>query len=423
MNSIQETIFSMLLMSVLLALSAFFSCSETALFSLTPDETRRFRNNHRVDALLTLFRREPAEVLTSILLGNLLVNVLFFCTGAVAAGSLAKAYGKWFEALGGLLVLLAVILFGEIIPKAVGITLPAGILRLAASPLRYWFVFTRPFRRLLRWLLLRLHLGADRPQSDLDITPGELRELLDAVRHEPGFGAQEKEILEDIVNLSGIRVREVMIPRVNVCSKSLHSSVPELLQVARRHEYSCVLIYAESDNDLLGYVNIVELFAAIGTACPLESLIHPLIFVPEIKRADSLLREFMSNGWKLVAVVDEYGGFAGIVTMEDLFAEVIGGFESGDAGEIIKLDDATYRLSGQLSIRAWSELLTGILPGHEVGSLSFDTLGGFVISLLGRIPHPGDEVMVRNLRLTVESMHHSRIETVLLHLNPTEEPL
>lgn len=423
MNSIQETIFSMLLMSVLLALSAFFSCSETALFSLTPDETRRFRNNHRVDALLTLFRREPSEVLTSILLGNLLVNVLFFCTGAVAAESLAKAYGGWFEALGGLLVLLAVILFGEIIPKAVGITLPAGILRLAATPLRYWFVFTRPFRRLLRWLLLRLHLGTDRPQIDLDITPGELRELLDAVRHEPGFGAQEKEILEDIVNLSGIRVREVMVPRVNVCSKSLHSSVPELLQVARQNEYSCVLIYAESDNDLLGYVNIVELFAAIGTTSSLESFIHPLIFIPETKRADSLLREFMSKGWKLVAVVDEYGGFAGIVTMEDLFAEVIGGFESGDAGEIIKLNDATYRLSGQLSIRAWSELLTGILPGHEVGSLAFDTLGGFVISLLGRIPHPGDEVMVRNLRLTVESMHHSRIETVLLHLNPTEGPL
>ena len=423
MNSFQETIFFLLLMPVLLALSAFFSCSETALFSLTPEDARRFRGNRRIEELLVIFRREPSELLTAILLGNLLVNVLFFCTGAVAAGRWAEARGEWFEALGGLLVLLSVILFGEIIPKAVGITLSSGILRLAAIPLRYWFYFTRPFRRLIRWLLNRVHLGADHPQAGADLTPGELRELLDVVRHEPGFGAQEKEILEDIVNLSGVRVREVMIPRVNVLSKPLGADRMELLREARENEYSCILIYRDNDNDLLGYVSAGELFSDGAAARPLESFIHPLVFVPETKRVDILLREFMANGWKLAAVVDEYGGFAGIVTMEDLFAEVIGGFETEETEEIIKLDEITYRLSGQLSIRAWRELLTGILPGQEVESLAFDTLAGLVISLLGRIPHPGDAVMVRNLRLTVETMHHSRIEAVLLHLNQPEESL
>jgi putative hemolysin len=415
-----ETIFSLLLMPVLLALSAFFSCSETALFSLTPEAARHLRGHRRTEELLTLFRREPSEMLTAILLGNLLVNVLFFCTGAVVAGQWAEARGEWFEALGGLLILLAVILFGEIIPKAVGITLSTGILKLAAVPLRYWFAFTRPFRRLIRWLLDRLHLGTDRPQAGADLTPGELKELLDAVRHEPGFGAQEKEILEDIVNLSGVRVREVMVPRVNVLSKPLDAERLEILREARQNEYSCILIYRDDDNDLLGYVSTGELFANTDLSRPLESFIHPLVFVPETKRVDTLLREFMTNGWKLAAVVDEYGGFAGIVTMEDLFAEVVGGFESEETEEIIKLDETTYRLSGQLSIRSWAGLLTGILPGQEVESLAFDTLGGFVISLLGRIPHPGDTVMVRNLRLTVEAIHHSRIETVLLHLNQPE---
>lgn len=410
-------------MPVLLALSAFFSCSETALFSLTPEETRRLKGHRRADELLALFRKEPSELLTAILLGNLLVNVLFFCTGAVVSGQWARIHGGWFEALGGLLILLAVILFGEIIPKAVGITLSAGILRLAAVPLRHWFIFTRPLRRLIRRLLDRLRLGTDRPLIDSDITPGELKELLDAVRYEPGFGTQEKEILEDIVNLSGIRVREIMVPRVKVLSKPLRTGIQEILQEARRQEYNCVPIYDESDNDLIGYVSIGELFARADSARSLEPFLHPLVFVPETKRADALLREFMLNGWEIAAVVDEYGGFAGIVTMEDLFAEVIGGFESGEADEITKLDDTTYRLSGQLSIRAWREMLTGILPGHEVESLAFDTLGGFIISLLGRIPHPGDKVTVRNLRLSVETMHHSRIETVLLHLNPPEERL
>lgn len=421
MNSNPEYLFSLLLMPVLLALSALFSCSETALFSLTPEDARRLRGSRRIEELLAIFRREPSELLSAILLGNLLVNVLFFCTGAVAAGRWAESRNEWFEALGGLLVLLAVILFGEIIPKAVGITLSSGILKLVAIPLRYWFYFTRPFRWLIRRLLDRLSLGTDCPQTGTDLTPGELRELLDAVHHEPGFGAQEKEILEDIVNLSGVRVREVMIPRVKVLSRPLDADCQELLREARENEYSCVLIYRDSDNDLLGYISTGELFLERNSARTLESFIRPLVFVPETKRVDILLREFMVNGWTLAAAVDEYGGFAGIVTMEDLFAEVVGGFETGETEEIIKLDETTYRLSGQLTIRAWRELLTGILPGQEVDSLAFDTLGGFIISLLGRIPHPGDAVMVRNIRLTVETMHHSRIDTVLLHLNQPEE--
>jgi len=408
-------------MAVLLALSAFFSCSETALFSLTPESTRRLRGNRQVEELLVLFRKDPSELLSSILLGNLFVNVLFFCTGAVVVGRWAETRGDWLEALGGLLVLLSVIFFGEIIPKAVGITLAPGVLKLAAIPLRYWFVFTRPLRWLIRRLLNRVHLETDRPPAGADLTPGELKELLDAVRHEPGFGAQEKEILEDIVNLSDTRVREIMTPRVNVLSKPLQTRREVLLHEAGKNEYSGILIYRENDNDLLGYIIAGELFADQRKSRPIESFVHPLVFVPETKRVDALLREFMLNGWKLIAVVDEYGGFAGIVTLEDLFAEVVGEFAPEETEEIIKLDETTYRLHGQLSIRAWRELLVGILPGQETGSLAFDTLGGFVISLLGRIPRPGDTVMVRNLRLTVETMHHSRVETVLLHLNQRED--
>lgn len=407
-----------MLLPILLALSAFFSCAETALFSVNPEEVRRLREHRQAGRLLVVFRQNPSELLSAILLGNLLVNVLFFCTGAVVSAQWANAHGGWIEAVGGVLILLAVILFGEIIPKAIGITASSKILRITAGPLRLWFSITLPFRWFIRHLLGCLRLGLDRPQSGSDFTPGELKELLDAVRHEPGFGAQEKEILEDIVNLSAVRVREVMIPRVAVLSKPLCTDRTALLEEARRNEFSCVLIYRETDNDLLGYVRTSDLYSDGESS--LESLIRPLVFVPETKRVDGLLREFMSNQWALVVVVDEYGGFSGLVTMEDLLAEVIGGFDIGDEDEIIKLDETTYRLSGQLSIRAWREMLTGILPGQEIESLAFDTLGGFIISLLGRMPRPGDSVAVRNLDLTVGSMDQRRIGTVLLRLNEPE---
>ncbi len=421
MNSTHEYMFALLLMPVLLALSAFFSCSETALFSLSPEAARRLRVHRRIDDLLTLLHNEPSGLLAAILFGNLVVNVLFFCTGAAAAGQLAEGRGGWFEAVGGVLVLLIIILFGEIVPKAIGITHPSGVLHITAAPLRGWFYFTRPFRVFIRWLLGRIGLDDGAAAGGrICLTSGELKELLDAVHHEPGFGSHEKEILEDIVNLPDVRVREVMVPRVKVLRRPLNADRQELLDQARRHEYSHVLIYRDKDDDPLGYVNVRDIFMDGGCTESLEPFIRTLVFVPEMKRADVLLREFMSHDWQMAAVVDEYGGLAGVVTIEDLLAEVVGDFEPGKTAEIQKLDEVTYRLHGQLSIRAWRELFTGFLPGQEIDTLAFDTLGGFIISLLGRMPHQGDSVSVRNLQLTVETMHHRRIGTVLLSLNEPE---
>lgn len=421
MNPAHEYIFSLLLMSVLLALSAFFSCSETALFSLPPEARRRMQERRTGGELLTLLRKRPSELLTAILFGNLVVNILFFCTGAAAAGRLAEARGEWFEAVAGIAVLLAIILFGEIIPKAVGITHPSGVLRITSVPLQGWFYITRPFRRMVRGLLNRIGLQDGSAGGGRNwLTAGELKELLDAVRHEPGFGAHEKEILEDIVNLSDVRVREVMVPRIHVFRRPLDADRKEIIGQARLNESNYVLMYREKDDDPLGYIRIRDLFLDREERGSLEKWIRPLIFVPETKRADALLRELMSRDGQLAAVVDEYGGLAGLVTIEDLLAEVIGEFEPEEAEEICKLDDVTYRLSGQLPIRAWRELFTGFLPGQEMDTLAFDTLGGFVISLLGRMPHPGDSVAVRNLELTVESVHQRRIGTVLLRLNEPE---
>jgi len=421
LNQAQETIFSLLLMSVLLVLSAFFSCSETALFSLPPDSLRRVRTRRAGEDLLLLLRRKPSELLTAILFGNLVVNILFFCTGAAISGRLAAARSEWVEALGGALVLLTIILFGEIIPKAVGMTHPAGILRITAVPLRGWFYLTRPFRRLIRRLLdgIGLHDGSASGEGAW-LTPGELKELLEAVQHEPGFGSHEKEILEDIVNLSDVRVREVMVPRVQVLRRPLGADRGEMMEQARLKEFSHVLIYRESDDDPLGCVSVRDLFLDGEQKIPLEKLIRPPVFVPETKRVDALLRELTASDDPMAVVVDEYGGLAGIVTVEDLLSEVVGEFEPEETEEICRLDEMTCRLSGQLSIRAWRELFTGFLPGRQIDALAFDTLGGLIISLLGRMPHPGDRVSIRNLELTVESVHQRRIGTVLLRLKERE---
>ncbi len=421
LNFIEQYLFFLLLMTGLLLLSAFFSGAETALFSISPEAMRQLRGRKRVGKILHILEKEPSGLLAAILMGNLVVNILFFCTGAAASTKWAESQGEWLEAVGGAAVLISLILFGEIIPKAVGINRAEFVLRITAVPLAIWYKLTVPVRYFLRGCLQWFKVMHDDSSAADSLTPGEFKELLEAVQHEPGFGSQEKEILEDIVNLPSIRVREIMVPRIQVLRKPFDSSLREIVEDACRGEYSHVLIYREKDDEPLGYVRTRDLAFNGSEAGSLENWMHPLAFVPETKRADVLLEEFLSNGWKLVAVVDEYGGLAGIVTLEDLFAELVGEFEQDAAEEVVKLDELTYRLSGQLSIRAWRQLFTGFLPGQEVESLAFDTLSGLVISLLGRMPQKGDVVSVRNLRLTVESMQNRRIEKVLVHLNKEKE--
>lgn len=422
LNFFQQYIFFPVFMGSLLVLSAFFSGAETALFSIAPDIARRLNGHPRVGKILAILRKEPFELLSSILFGNLIVNILFFSAGAVAAGQWGAEHGELMEALGGILILLFLILFGEIIPKAVGINHSAAVLRFVSFPLHMWFDFTFLFRRILRWVLGVLHLQDDASVQDSSLTSGELKELLDAVQHEPGFGAEEREALEDIINLSDVRVREIMVPRVNVLRTSIETDRTQLLEEARAGEFSHVLIYQDDDDDdLMGYIRSRDLFFDTAVSQTVKSLILPLVFIPETKRVDRLLRDFLMGGWPLAAVVDEYGGFAGLVTIEDLFEEVVGDFEPEKIADVERLDDSTYRLQGQLSIRAWRELFIGFLPEKEVEALAFDTLGGLIISRLGRMPCVGDSILVRNLLLTVESIRHRRVDTVLLHLNKSGE--
>jgi putative hemolysin len=420
LNSIQAVSFFVIPMGILLMLSAFFSGAETALFSLSSEERRHLASHRQVASLLALLRRNPSGLLTSILFGNLVVNVLFFSTGAAAAARWGAERGEWVEAVAGLAILILVILLGEIIPKAIGVTHPSGVLFFAAVPLRFWFSWTAPFRTGVHWLLEWLHLNENEPSREMNITSGELCELLDAVRHEPGFGLHEREVIEDIINLSDVRAREIMTPRISVFRCSLDVDVDKLLDEARRHEHRRVLVCRDGEDELLGYVRLRDLFFAPNPPETIQPFLRLLNFVPETCRADCLLHDFMENRWELVGVVDEYGGLAGIVTREDILSEVAGDMEEEIDGQVVQLDNATYRLSGQLPIRSWRELFAGRLIEPDVEHLAFDTLGGLIISILGRMPCVGDSVSVCNLQLKVESISHRRIASVLLHLQTSE---
>jgi CBS domain containing-hemolysin-like protein len=406
-------------MVLLLLLSAFFSGTETALFSLTREQVKRLRGQgHHVEKTLTLLAENPSGLLIAILFGNLVVNILFFSLSVVVAVGFGHRYGEWWEAVAGVAVLMLVILVGEIFPKAAGISFPERVVRFNSLPLRSWFHFLGPVRRVLEIIVRRLEPAE---QHDNRLNADELRMLIDATRNDPTFGKQEKAIVEDIVNLPGIRVRELMVPRVRQLFRRADAPAGEALLAAAELELELIPVYEENEDNVVGVVEVKELFASDELTRPLCDFARPARFVPETKYADEMLREFLAEGLRMVCVVDEYGGLAGTVCMEDLLEEVVGEFDAMEVPPVEQLGESTYRLQGSLGIREWRSLFIGFLPDEVVRTLALDTVSGLVVSLLKRIPQPGDVAQVRNLSFTVEQVRSNRIESVLLELSAEGE--
>jgi CBS domain containing-hemolysin-like protein len=410
---------ALLSMVLLLLVSAFFSGTETALFSLTREQVKRLRGQGRdVDKTLALLAENPSGLLIAILFGNLVVNILFFSLSVVVAIAFGSRYGDWWEAAVGVAVLLLVILVGEIFPKALGISFPERVVRLNSLPLRSWFHFLGPVRRVLEVIVRYLEPGE---QHDNQLNADELRMLIDATRHDPTFGTQEKAIVEDIVNLPGIRVRELMVPRVRQFFRQADAPADEALRSAAELELELIPVYEENEDDIIGVVEVADLFTNNVPARPLRDFIRPARFVPETKYADEMLREFLIEGLRMVCVVDEYGGLAGTVCLEDLLEEVVGEFDAMEVPPVEQLGESTYRLQGSLGIREWRSLFVGFLPDEVVRMLALDTVSGLVVSLLKHMPSPGDVAHMHNLRFTVEQVRSNRIESVLLELSTDGE--
>jgi CBS domain containing-hemolysin-like protein len=415
----QGHLMTLLGMALLLFCSAFFSGTETALFSLSREQIKQLRNEGRsVNTLLSLLTHNPSGLLVAILFGNLVVNILFFSMSAVFSLHIEQLYGAWGQALVGVLVLLVVILAGEILPKAIGMSRPERVVRLNSLPLTLWFHFLGPVRVMLEAITRRMEPAG---QHDNRIDPDELKMLVEVTQHDPSFGQQEKAIVEDIVGLPEMRVRELMVPRVKQLFRRADALAGEAMAEAAEQEVELIPVYDGEEDNIVGVVEVRDLFVDGKPERPIGYYANPVKFVPETKRADEMLHEFLTEGWRMVCVVNEYGGLAGTISLEDLLEEVVGEFDAHEVVGVEQLGETTYRLQGSLGIREWRHLFVGFVPDAVMRNMALDTISGLVVSLLKRLPAPGDVAEVGNLRFTVEQVRSNRIETVLLELKGSRE--
>jgi len=399
----------------LLAASGFFSSCETAAFALTGEEIAELRRRHpRSGRIFGRLSADPQGLLATVLFGNMLVNILFFCVAALLAWEFGRERGSAAILAAGVAPPLLLIAAGEILPKSIAVAYPKRIARLTLPLLWVFYHAIHP----VRVVLARLTAPAAGQPPARRVTAEELRMLVELSRASGALSPGEEEMLSGILRLGEMRVREIMTPRVDVVRTEVGRTPPELLALAKEATKTNILVYERHMDNIVGYVSVREVLAQRATGSDLRPYLRQVVFIPELACVETALARFIGERLDLAVAVDEYGGTEGLVTLEDMLEAVVGEIEDEFAEpdgeeEVRRLPDGRYSLDGRLAAHDWAEILD---VEFEPGRTPPATLGGFVVSLLGHCPREGDEVAYRNIRFHVERVTRRRIARVLVEL-------
>lgn len=277
-------------------------------------------------------------------------------------------------------------------------------------------VFTYPFVRIVG---VKLHEDSEA------VTEEDIREMMDMGEEIGAIEGIQKDMVNNIFEFDDITAAEIMTPRIDVTAVDVDDTLPEALRLAVDNGYSRLPVYEEDIDHIIGILYIKDLLPYVGRDLPnnvtVRTLLRETHFVPDTKKCDELFEEMNAKHLQMAIVVDEYGGVAGIVTIEDLLESIVGNMQDefdNEEEEITQLDEDSFEVDGTLSVGELEELLDTELPEGD-----YDTVAGFVLDQLGHIPEEGEEAAVQfeNLTFTVKEMDDLRIENILIERNPEEE--
>ena len=417
-----------IIMLLLLCASAFFSGCETALFSLTAHQRLRLsREQSIVGQAIRDLLAHTRSLLITLLMGNMTVNVLYFVISTLLLIRLSRydAIPNGVVAALSIAPLILVVLFGEVMPKLVASRVTVRWTRLCALPLLIVHRLLTPIRLVTNLLVItplaRLIAPGERPA---ELSPQELEALLELSRDEGVIDLAEEELLQQVLSLSQMKVRDLMTPRVDLVGFDISGDPRKLLEVVRTTRRSRIVVYRESFDTIEGiaYARQVLLQEPM-TQEQVKRLVRQIRFVPELQRADQLLVQFRKTGTTVAIAVDEYGGTAGLISLEDVVEHMVGDISSpGEtpSDELVKpIGENRWEVGAALSIRDWADAF-----GHPrilMQSRQISTVGGLVMATLGRMPRVGDRVRLGNLELSVHAMAGNRLQTLHLRLMPHED--
>jgi len=404
----------------LLGMSAFFSGSETALFNLKRNDLEKLKHDLAPSSrLIVRLLATPKKLLITILTGNTIVNVALASMAALITAEIAHQSGvNQVLALVIETIVLTIILviLGEISPKVLAMRHSLGYASRIIGSLSIIFKLFSPLAQVVYKLVEKLvHITGLQPEENFT-SDEEIKELVELGKAQGVIGEEEKEMIHSIIEIGDTQAKEIMIPRPDVVMFHTEMSRDEVLTLIRESGYSKYPLYRDQIDQIKGIVFIKDILPYVHSSSHrinLERLARQAMFVPEHQHVDDLLRDMQKEKQKLAIVVDEYGGFSGMVAVEDIIEEVLGDIkdeidDSEDETEIVELEKHVFMIEASTHLDDVAEVL-GIEFAEE---RDYDSIGGLIYSSLGTIPEPGEAIEYENFKFEVLSVEKNRIEKV-----------
>lgn len=408
-----EGLWKIVVLILCLAFSALFSASETALTSLSKIRVKQMLEEDVKGAkTIESLQNEPSRMLSAILIGNNVVNI--------AASSLmtSLAIDLWGNTGVGIatgIMTLLVLIFGEITPKTLAAQNSEKLALKLAGLVNLTMIVVIPISFFLTKVtnfLVKL-LGGDVNSEQPFITHDELKTIVNVSHKEGILEGEERDMIHNVFDFGDSKAKDVMIPRTEIIAIDIDSTYEEVIEIVTNEQYSRIPVYQDTTDNIVGILYAKDLLFLQGNKelkFDLKKYIRKAHFTYEYKPTDELFKEMRALRTHLVIVLDEYGGTEGIVTIEDLIEEIVGDIEDEYDKEIEnvkKVRDNEYLVSGSLELDELNKLL-----GTDIESNNFETIAGFVIDIIDRIPEDGEEISYGDYSFIVENIDKNRIEKI-----------
>ena len=406
----------LIILIILLILSAFFSSAETALTTVNKIRIRSLADegNKRAKSVLKV-TDDSGKMLSAILIGNNIVNL----SAASLTTSLAYSFGGSMVAIASGILTVLILLFGEITPKTMA-TIHSEKMSLLYAPVIHFFMkIMTPLIFVINGLStgVLLLLRIDPKAKNTAMTENELRTIVD-VSHEYGvIESDEREMINNVFDLGDARAKDVMVPRVHVTFADINSTYTELIEIFREDKFTRLPIFEDTTDNVVGTINMKDLLLYDNTKeFNIRDILREAYFTYEYKSISELLVEMRQASFNIAIVLDEYGETAGLITLEDILEEIVGEihdeYDENEEDFIQEISDREYIVEGSINLDDLNDRLDLNLSSEE-----YDSLGGFIIEYLDRLPEKGDSITTEEgIRMVVETLDKNRIESVHLYL-------
>ncbi|MGL4739636.1 MAG: hemolysin family protein [Sarcina sp.] len=417
-----SVISQIVILIILIGLSAFFSSSETALTSVNKIKIRHMVEEGVKGAkLVEKLIDEPKVLLGAILIGNNIVNIGASSLATVLAATLVA--GTKYEDTGiaiatGVMTIL-ILIFGEITPKSLAQQNAEKMSIKVSKPIAFIVFIFRPFVWVftkISTLFIRM-LGGDPNKVEPFITEEELKTLVDVGNEEGVLEQDEKEMIFNVFEFGDRNAKDIMVQRVDIIAEDIETTYEELLEGIKEYQFSRIPIYEENIDNIVGILNTKDLILLSTQErknFDIKKIMRKPHYTFEFKKITDLFNEMKKTRNHMSVVLDEYGGTVGIVTIEDLIEEIVGEIEDEydeHQEDIREVRENEYEVDGSTRLEDLSEL-----PYVNVESEEFDSIGGFVIGILDRLPEHGEEITYENLKFVVEKLDKKRVKKVRIYV-------